>query len=492
MTRRPRWPRRTGRRTDPRHTASRLGEYQLLEPIGQGGMGTVYRALHTRMNRIVAIKLLPRWCQEDERAIERFQREINLVAQLDHPNIVRAFDARETDGERFLVMEFVAGWDLSELVRRCGPPPVADACELVRQAAVALQYVHEHDLIHRDVKPSNLMLAESGQVKLLDLGLAFVTGHGEELTDPGQMMGTLDYMAPEQASNSHDVDMRVDVYGLGATLYKLLCGESPLASSPCNTPAKKLIALTRGRIPPLRRRRPEIARSLAAVVHRALSRRPAQRYDSPIELARALEPFCAGCNLAALVQQAARQASCAPQPDQSLVSTSHVASCASAGTMPAAPSRLQQSSLSGRRRVSKTVLACAGAAAILVLAGVMIVIRRDGHETAIRVPDHSNVTIDIGTDDQVRVDVGEERRCRRLSSASACCGTCRMVSRAMRCERHFVLSSSHQQAHEPSAGSGAVEPCWSARSGRECRGRRSDGRRLLRDGPARRGHGGGL
>ena len=239
-------------------TASRLGEYELLEPIGQGGMGTVYRAFHTQMNRTVAIKVLPRWYHADERAIERFQREIDVVARLDHPNIVRAYDARETDGERFLVTEFVSGLDLSELVRRCGPLPLADACELIRQAAVALQYVHEHDLIHRDVKPSNLMLDDTGHVKLLDLGLAFVPGHGDELTDPGQMMGTLDYMAPEQASDSHDVDIRADVYGLGATLYKLLCGESPLASSQYDTPVKKLQALTRGQMLPVRSRRPDV------------------------------------------------------------------------------------------------------------------------------------------------------------------------------------------------------------------------------------------
>jgi serine/threonine protein kinase len=433
-----------------RGTGSRLGEYELLEPIGRGGMGTVYRARHTQMHRTVAIKLLPRWCQADKRAIERFQREIKLVAQLDHPNVVRAFDAGETGGERFLVMEYVTGLDLSELVRRCGPPPLADACELVRQAAVALQYVHEHGLIHRDVKPSNLMLAVLGQVKLLDLGLAFVTGHGDELTDPGQMMGTLDYMAPEQASSSHDVDARVDVYGLGATLYTLLCGAAPLASSQQDTPAKKLTALTHGRIPSIRRRRPDIPRSLAAVVHRALSKRPEQRYGTPRELARALEPFCAGCNLATLQQQATRPAACVPWAEQSLVSTSRLVSGASVGTSPASSPRFPRSSLPIRRRINKRVLACVGTAAILILAGVTIVIRRGGQETTVRVPDNSKVNIDLGTDDQVRIDLAQNGAAGGavpLPMKTAPAGWCRTrcdVSRSSYYPRPTSSLTSHQ------------------------------------------------
>ena len=175
-----------------------LGEYRLLERVAQGGMGIVYRAVHTEMERVVAIKVLPRSRTEDDHAIARFRREIRAVARLNHPNIVQAYDARETTDGRILVMEFIEGLDLSELVRRCGALPIADACELVRQAAVGLHYAHEHGLIHRDIKPSNLMLANSGQVRILDLGLALLEGQDAAgacgLTDEGQMMGTLDYM----------------------------------------------------------------------------------------------------------------------------------------------------------------------------------------------------------------------------------------------------------------------------------------------------------
>jgi hypothetical protein len=149
-----------------------LGEYQLLEELGRGGMGRVYKALHTKLDRIVALKVLPRGRDGDPKAIVRFEREMKAVGRLAHPNIVQAHDAREIDGTPVLIMEFVDGLDLAEIVRRLGPLPVADACELVRQTALALQCAHEHGLVHRDIKPSNIMLARSGEVKLLDLGLA--------------------------------------------------------------------------------------------------------------------------------------------------------------------------------------------------------------------------------------------------------------------------------------------------------------------------------
>ncbi len=204
-----------------------IGPYRLLATLGAGGMGTVYKAFHTRLERLVALKMLPPDRMRDEQAIVRFEREMKAVGKLDHPNIVRATDAGDDDGKHFLVMEYVEGTDLSDLVRQSGPLPIADACEIVRQAAVGLQHAHEHDLVHRDIKPSNLMLNTDSTVKVLDLGLALLPSLGEagrELTDTGQAMGTLDYMAPEQGGDSHDVDIRADIYSLGATLYKLLTG----------------------------------------------------------------------------------------------------------------------------------------------------------------------------------------------------------------------------------------------------------------------------
>ncbi len=189
-----------------------LGEYQLLEELGHGGMGTVYKALHTKLDRIVALKVLTLGRVNDSRAIARFEREMKAVGKLDHRHIVRAHDAREIEGTPMLVMEYINGLDLAEIVRRAGPMSVADACESVRQAALGLQYVHEHGLVHRDIKPSNLMLTPQDEIKILDLGLARfhldqalgeeATGTVQatvgEMTFTDQAMGTADYMRPSR------------------------------------------------------------------------------------------------------------------------------------------------------------------------------------------------------------------------------------------------------------------------------------------------------
>ena len=211
-----------------------LGEYEILDQLASGGMGVVFKAFHARLNRMVAIKMLAEGRHENAAANFRFDREMRAVGSLDHPSIVRALDAREIDGRRILVMEFVEGMDLAKLVRRCGPLPIADACELIRQAALGLQVAHERGLVHRDIKPSNLMLTPQGQVKLLDLGLALFHAQPPtetEMTATGQAVGTAEYMAPEQVSDSHQVDIRADIYGLGCTLYKLLAGRTPFDSA---------------------------------------------------------------------------------------------------------------------------------------------------------------------------------------------------------------------------------------------------------------------
>jgi serine/threonine protein kinase len=244
-----------------------LGQYQLLEKLGEGGMGAVYKALHTKLEKVVALKVLkvlPANRLQNPNAISRFEREMRAVGKLNHVNIVAAHDAGEIDDKHYLVMELVDGIDLSELMRRVGPLNSADACELIRQAAVGLQHAHGRGMVHRDIKPSNLMLArtEDGEplVKVLDMGLALLddqqTAARRELTTTGQMMGTLDYMAPEQGSDSHVVDIRADIYSLGATLFKLLCGKSPFsgeksscsASSRCSSKPRARPSLSRSTI----------------------------------------------------------------------------------------------------------------------------------------------------------------------------------------------------------------------------------------------------
>lgn len=207
-----------------------LRDYELLEPLARGGMGMVYRARHMRLNRQVAIKVLPARWLKDPTVVARFEREMQAVGSLRHPAIVQATDGGEADDVHFLVMELVDGLDGAALVRCCGPLPIADACEIVRQAASGMAYVHANGIVHRDLKPSNLMITVAGEVKILDLGLARITGEqltDDELTTVGQLMGTLQYMAPEQLENSHQVDERTDVFSLGATLYKLLTGTTP-------------------------------------------------------------------------------------------------------------------------------------------------------------------------------------------------------------------------------------------------------------------------
>ena len=279
-----------------------IRDYRLLEKLGQGAMGEVYKALHVHLNRIVALKLLPA-DRLSESAISRFQREMRAVGRLDHRHVVRAMDAGHHEGWRYLVMEYVAGRDLSQLVQQMGPLKVADACEIIRQAAQGLQHAHENQLVHRDIKPSNLIMDEEGNVKILDLGLALLNepiAEGE-LTGTGHVMGTADYMAPEQVGDSHSVDIRADIYALGCTLYKLLIGEAPFATPQFKTMVQKMIAHANEPIPDILGRRPEIPRELASLIHRMLSKRPEDRPATPAELAEQIAPFCAGANLRALV-----------------------------------------------------------------------------------------------------------------------------------------------------------------------------------------------
>jgi len=308
-----------------------LGEYRLLEILGEGGMGIVYRALHTELDRVVALKVLAGTRTADSQTVERFKREMKAVGRLDHPNIVRAHDARQIEGIRVLVMEYVDGLDLAELIERLGPLPIADACELIRQAALGLQHAHEHGLVHRDIKPSNVMLAFSGQrsalsqgepasgsqnanresanVRILDLGLTrfYVGWPGtEEMTAAGQLIGTPDYMAPEQASDSHAVDIRADLYSLGCTLYHLLAGRAPFSGPKYESAFSKVAAHLDEPIPPIRQYREDVPDELVTVLDRMLAKAPGQRFSDPAEVADALSRFASGSELSELLADAER------------------------------------------------------------------------------------------------------------------------------------------------------------------------------------------
>ena len=227
---------------------NRLRDYRLVKKIGEGGMGTVYQAVHLHLAKPVALKILPVDRLQSKQSVRRFRQEMRAVGRVNHPNVVSASDAGTIDGQHFLVMELVQGADLARIIRHQGSLSVADACEIVRQAAVGLQHAHDNGLVHRDVKPSNVMLSVDGNVKVLDLGLAslnktdFETSANivvkEGLTSVGQIMGTLDFMAPEQITASPDVDGRADVYALGATLFQLLTGRTPCGDRSQGTPKR--------------------------------------------------------------------------------------------------------------------------------------------------------------------------------------------------------------------------------------------------------------
>ena len=283
-----------------------IGDYEIVQTLARGGMGSVFRARHMRLEKEVAIKILPERKMQNPDAIARFSREMKIIGQMSHSSMVAATDAGAVNGIHYLVMELVEGVDLGKLVRRCGPLKVADACELIRQSALGIQYAHDQDVIHRDVKPSNLMLASDSMVKVLDLGLATLgglTGTVDELTTVGQLMGTLDYMAPEQCGNSQPVDTGCDVYGLGATLYKLIAGVAPYSSPENDTPLKKLRAMATCEPTPIDERVEGLPAELVSIINRCLADLPEDRFDSAADLAAALQPLCADHDLPDLLSR---------------------------------------------------------------------------------------------------------------------------------------------------------------------------------------------
>jgi serine/threonine protein kinase len=282
-----------------------LGQYELLARLGHGGMGMVYKARHLRLKRLVAVKVISQRRLPDPQAVARFHREMEAVGRLSHPNIVQATDAGEAAGQHFLAMEFVEGRNLAQLVRSGGPLQVADACEIVRQAAVGLEHAHAHGLVHRDVKPSNLMLANDGTIKVLDLGLARLLdnrGDEGEATGSQQILGSPDFMAPEQAQDSRQVDARTDLYSLGCTLYFLLTGQPPFAEPQHNTRLKKVMAHVREQPRPIQDLRPDLPAPVIELLTRLLVKNPSDRPQSAAEVAEALAPLAVGNDLPGLLR----------------------------------------------------------------------------------------------------------------------------------------------------------------------------------------------
>ncbi len=268
-----------------------IGKYKVLERIGAGGMGSVYLCEHKLMRRRVAVKVLPTAKATDPSALERFYREARAVAALDHPNIVHAYDIDQDEQLHFLVMEYVDGSNLQDIVKKGGPVDVLRACHYMRQAALGLEHANNAGLVHRDIKPGNILVDRTGCVKILDMGLArFFNDEEDMLTKKfdENVLGTADYLAPEQAIDSHSVDIRADIYSLGATFYFMLTGRTPFGEG---TIAQKLL-WHQTRAPKLvSEYRKDLPQELVDIVSKMMDKEPANRFQLPGELADALAPF---------------------------------------------------------------------------------------------------------------------------------------------------------------------------------------------------------
>jgi serine/threonine protein kinase len=268
-------------------------KYRIERELGRGGMGVIYLAEHRMMGKRVALKVINQTLLSHPDAQARFLTEVRAAARLDHPNIVKALDADRLGALHLLVMDFVDGLSLAEVLQRKGPFPVVHACNYIRQAALGLQHAFEQGMVHRDIKPQNLMLTRDGKVKILDFGLARIARErplGKPgLTQVGDFMGTPEYVAPEQAMDASSADIRADLYSLGCTLYYLLAGRPPFRG---DTQVQTIMAHLEKEAPPLPAVRPDVPAPLWAVVARVLAKDPAKRYETPVEFAQALAPFC--------------------------------------------------------------------------------------------------------------------------------------------------------------------------------------------------------
>jgi serine/threonine protein kinase/class 3 adenylate cyclase len=364
-----------------------LGNYELGERLGGGGMGDVYKAVHVQFGRTRAVKVIkPHFVESGHReVIRRFYQEIKAVGVLEHPNIVVAIDSSlPTDSVHYLVMEYIDGIGTDELVGRLGPLPVADACEIARQAARGLAYIHQHGMVHRDIKPSNLMLTlmpadslsggsapadtsdERAAVKILDLGLALLVGDDQQRLTmfDDRAMGTAMYMSPEQWKTT-TVDIRADIYSLGCTLYHLLAGKPPFWDSDLR-PEK---AHEREKLPAIAGQQP-IPRALWGIIQRMTAKNPDDRFSDPGEVVAALAPWAEGHHLAALLRQAAGPDPSAATEIGAKLDT-HVASSAHSDTllghMPSSWSLSTSMRQTSRRALRRT----AAIVGLLVVAGLI-------------------------------------------------------------------------------------------------------------------------
>ena len=348
-----------------------LGNYTILDKIGAGGMGQVFKAQHRRMERVVAIKMLPAAMLKDPAAAARFQREVVAAAKLSNPNIVSAYDADEANGRHFLVMEYVEGQDLSALVKRDGPLSVTKAAGCILQAARGLEFAHKKGVVHRDIKPANLLLDTEGTVKILDMGLARFNTDGDaatqaELTGTGAVMGTVDYMAPEQALSTKHADARADIYSLGCSLYYLVTGK---AAYDGETLMARLLAHREQPIPSLGADVPE---PVQAVFEKMVAKNVQDRYQTMSEVVAELQQ----CVSAGTTVDGSKTS---VEPGSEISSLSFLQNApvkkTASHTAPKKPVKAASTPGQGISRNGKLAIAGGGLLALIVLAGVLLMIR---------------------------------------------------------------------------------------------------------------------
>jgi serine/threonine-protein kinase len=301
-----------------RHKGFYLGKYKLLNHIGTGGMGAVYLAEHQVMRHRVAIKLLPNHLAAQTSYVERFHQEARAAAALAHPNIIRAFDVDQHESYHYLVMEFVDGTDLQAIVSRSGPLPFEMAANYTRQAAEGLAYAHRMGLIHRDIKPANLLVNKEGTVKILDMGLARFSDESQgslTMAYDQKMIGTVDYLAPEQAIDSHRVDARADIYSLGCTFYFMLTGDAPF---PQGTIPQRLMQHQSAEPTDIREFRSDAPEALIAICRKMMAKSLTDRYQNGDEVAQALAEWLEDAGYAPAPSGASARQQAPPPPGPSL------------------------------------------------------------------------------------------------------------------------------------------------------------------------------
>jgi len=265
-----------------------IGKYNILEKLGAGGMSLVYLCKDKTLPLRVAVKVLPKSMADDETMLKRFQREARATVTLDHQHVIHAYAIDQTDQFHYMVMEYVDGKSLEEIVQRDGPLSVGKAVKYIRQTTLGLQYIHERGMVHRDIKPGNLLLEYAkDSIKILDMGLARFFNDNEELLTRG-VLGTVDYFAPEQTMDSHAVDSRADIYSLGGTMSFLLTGSPPFEGG---TVIQKIQGHRRLDPRPIRAIRPDVPENVVTIILKMMAKDPAQRYQTPAEVWQVLAPW---------------------------------------------------------------------------------------------------------------------------------------------------------------------------------------------------------